>query len=268
MRKNLVAMLLVGAVAATAVIGLSACGGDSIEKGVEVSEDEWKAAFKASSEAESYTMDVTSSEEATGYETVDGNKINLSYKMTGSGKVYAEKGKIYSETNIQVKSSGMEEAGWGENEDKSYSMKQYYLNENDSWWIAGYNGSKENAKWEAQNSSNMVSVLAGLMSGQYSVEEDGETKALSDLYSAFTYSGGYYSANLWLSYSGEVKVTVSIKDGYVIGLQTEATMIEKDETSESNGTDKSVYKISGYGSTSVSAPEDAVKAIEDAKNNG
>ena len=91
MRKNLVAMLLVGAVAATAVIGLSACGGDSIEKGVEVSEDEWKAAFKASSEAESYTMDVTSSEEATGYETVDGNKINLSYKMTGSGKVYAEK---------------------------------------------------------------------------------------------------------------------------------------------------------------------------------
>ena len=45
-------------------------------------------------------------------------------------------------------------------------------------------------------------------------------------------------------------------------------MIEKDETSESNGTDKSVYKISGYGSTSVSAPEDAVKAIEDAKNNG
>ena len=58
MRKKLIATLVAGAVMSTGLIGLTACGGGhDINKGEEVSKEDWAKAITATVEAKNYTVD-------------------------------------------------------------------------------------------------------------------------------------------------------------------------------------------------------------------
>ena len=114
--------------------------------------------------------------------------------------------------------------------------------------------------------------MSYILNGEFATTEDSTTTAkVSELYDAFTYSNGVYTATLWkpaTSWTSAYKytVSVSVKGGYVVGVSTEYTDGEEEEGFSTGTTFKYVYNFSNYGSTTVKASDAAKKAVEDYKN--
>lgn len=270
MRKRLVATLLVGAVATTAVIGLSACGGAGIEKGVQVDEQGWKDAFKASVEAKNFTTEqITETKGSTSGSVGD---ISVNVKMESNENLLSyydvDGGKSYEKGTAKMKITGVKDLDETikqvlhveDDIDETEDYESYIVKEGDTY----YEAIKENGEW-AVDESYGVYAFSILSHASYATEATGEDQALSLLYSAFTYSGGIYTATLY-NYGQEYTVSVSIKDGYVIGYSVEYKMEGEQSGITVKTESKQVYKYSNYGNTTVNPSNDAKNAIENRNN--
>ncbi len=273
MRKKLIATLVAGAVMSTGLIGLTACGGGhDINKGEEVSKEDWAKAITATVEAKNYTVDAYQEMELklTGsIEDLGVSDLNVSATTKGEGKTYydIDNGSYYGNSSVKVTVSGVPDELKDEDEFKArdYVMEQYGVKDGDTYYTAMYDGTEETPEWEVREYSSAVSGGMGYLFTQtYSTTEGGTASTLDELYDAFTYSGGVYTATLW-QYSIEMKISVSVKGGYVVGISSEYTEEEGDENSKMSTTAKMVYNFSAYSGTTVSASDAAKKAVEDYK---
>ena len=274
MRKKLIATLVAGAVMSTGLIGLTACGGGhDINKGEEVSKEDWAKAITATVEAKNYTVDAYQEMELklTGsIEDLGVSDLNVSATTKGEGKTYydIDNGSYYGNSSVKVTVSGVPDELKDEDEFKArdYVMEQYGVKDGDTYYTAMYDGTAQTPEWSVREMSSFYNNgMSFLFEGDYATEKDGTTSTLDELYDAFTYSGGVYSATLWQEGDDETKISLSIKGGYVVGYSTEATHEDGDGNSSMTSTGKYVYNFSNYGSTTVSASDAAKKAVEDYK---
>ncbi len=280
MKKKLIATLVAGAVLSTGLIGLTACGGGGLEKGEEVTKEDWAKAFTATLELKNFTAETVSESSGTATGSVDtgSGKVDVTVKTDSSSKsaqyVDIDGGKIYMTAEEAIKIEGANKA-LGEilatslninDRDEKTNTAYYVVKEGEVIYSAD-NDNDEN-KWDADESGYLEHDLHDILGYEsYATEETGKVQALSALYDAFTYSSGFYTATLW-QYGYETKVTVSVKGGYVVGLQTEATVdMKANEYNplDTKGTNKQTFKITKIGSTTVTPSDDAKKAVEDYK---
>ena len=274
MKKKLIATLVASAVLSTGIIGLTACGGGNgghdINKGEEVSKAGWAAAITATQSAKNYTADAYQEVDT----TMTGNmgeltNINLTGKTIGEAKFTydLDNGGIYVKQTVKITVSGVPDELKGEDgyKDDEYVTESYCVKEGDTYYTANYRGNAENPEWSTGSTTSFSSGGLGyLFNSTYSVEEDGTAVTLSELYDAFTYSNGVYTATLWGGGSEET-VSLSFKGGYVVGYSFASTHEEGDEDSKMINSGKMIYNFSNYGSTTISPSDDAKKAVEDYK---
>ncbi|MDE5721543.1 MAG: hypothetical protein K2I30_02210 [Clostridia bacterium] len=274
MRKKLIATLVAGAVMSTGLIGLTACGGGhDINKGEEVSKEDWAKAITATVEAKNYTVDAYQEMETkmTGSIEVLGiTNLNISAKTTGEAKNYYDlaNGSFYVNSSVKATVSGVPDELKDEDEfqARDYVMEQYGVKDGEKYFMAYYDGTAQTPEWSVREMPSIYNNgMAFLFEGDYATEKDGTVATLSELYDAFTYSGGVYSATLWEDGDEETKISLSIKGGYVVGYSVEATHEEGDGNSSMTSSGKYVYNFSNYGGTTVSASDAAKKAVEDYK---
>lgn len=277
MKKKLIATLVAGAVLSASLVSLTACGGGlSINKGEEVDEAGWKAAYTATLEAKNFTIDSYTEETVKmkgSMEEFGLDSIDMTVKSTAEGKIYydLENSTNYTKGTSKVSVSGVPDELKDKYENEEYTVETYSVKDGDTLYSATYYGYQEDPEWNVYSSPASLTVSSGsplsyYLGQSFATEEGGEAKKVNELYSAFTYKSGVYSATLWQS-NVEIKVSVSIKGGYVVGFSYEGTYTQEDEESGSSYSEgqKSVYNISNYGSTTVSASDAAKKAVEDYK---
>lgn len=282
MRKNLVAALLAGAVAGAGMVGLTACdnsGKGGLSKGEEVTAEKWAAAFAKTIAAENYTAESTSEGKEVITGTKDGKEVNAVATFNTTGKLYYDLTgkKVYSEIKYTEKFTGAE-AFDEEDGERTSESKYYDVAESKTVWSARYRKENNEYKWTAEKYESLNeaeatqsianSGAAAILAAQYTTSEtaeDSEAKPLAQLYSSFKYDGGYYKAELWTEYEGKQTVTVTVKGEYVTGLQKEMNSVETEDGLTDTSTSKSVVTFSKFGETTVTAPADATKAINDLK---
>ena len=87
MKKKLIATLVAGVVLSTGLIGLTACGG-GLEKGEEVTKEDWAKAFTATIELKNFTAETVSESSGTATGSVDtgSGKVDVTVKTDSSSK--------------------------------------------------------------------------------------------------------------------------------------------------------------------------------------
>ena len=144
MRKKLIATLVAGAVMSTGLIGLTACGGGhDINKGEEVSKEDWAKAITATVEAKNYTVDAYQEMETkmTGSIEVLGiTNLNISAKTTGEAKNYYDlaNGSFYVSSSVKATVSGVPDELKDEDEfqARDYVMEQYGVKDGEKYYMA------------------------------------------------------------------------------------------------------------------------------------
>lgn len=240
MKKKIIATLLVGAVAVSSVVGLSACGGKSVSlpKGVQVDKEGWEKAFSYENmnKLDNYTLESSGSSNA----SIKGKEVDedVTYEIDLSAKsssyallLYNEKdGYAYSEAETSSSSKGtMKDSKLNITEKESYkssgSSKNYYEYDTglETYWRASYSKSStsgtnsEEGKssrnteeyWNASTSNylpNNYSNLSYLMGSKYYDKKDiknAEGGYLPNLYEKFTYGDGVYTATLYKYFDAE-----------------------------------------------------------------
>ncbi|MDE7083428.1 MAG: hypothetical protein K2O89_06990 [Clostridia bacterium] len=268
MKKKLIATLVAGAVLSTGLIGLTACGGGlSINKGEEVDAEGWAKALEATAEATNYTIESYEESNVDYSGTMADVTISFSVSGTSQGKTYIDidnNTSYQSSTGKATVKGDVPEALKDQYSNKEYKAEEYYAKVNDSIYHASYNNASSEAKWEVDYAGSVSSPVEYVLYGTYSTTEDGEEKSLDELYDAFTYSGGVYTATLYAD-GDAATVSISIKGGYVVGYAVEYTL-EQSYGMTMKITGKSVNNFSNYGSTTVNASEDAKNAVNNYVN--
>lgn len=271
MKKKLIATLVAGAVLSTGLIGLTACGGgNSITKGKKVDADGWKTAITATAEAESYTVDThedTTVKITGSIEEMGITDLEVTTTSKGEGKeYYVANSALYSKTSYTVEVTGVPEGMEDEFKASDYVNEKYTVKDGDTYYKASYYGSSSNPAWSVYTSSEASdSSLSDLFDEELATEKGGEAKKVIDLYDAFTYSSGVYTATLYSEDESEIILSVSVKGGYVVGIAVEYNYEYEDYGMKTTVSAKAVYNISGYGKTEVTPSDDAKKAVDDYK---
>ena len=273
MRKKTMAILMASAVAAAGIIGLTAC---SDAKGEKVTEEQWKAAITAMATAENYTAAIKVEGKETGSGKVEDKTVNYVGTSTQTGNLYldvtAKKLLLERKTTEKITGGALigEEDGEETGERKSYfeadGLKlwiSYIYDEDTEWSVYSETHTTEAELKEDLLERGLAYSLANI---KYSTTEDGEAIKISELYSAFTYNKGEYSATLY-DEGDKLDIAVSFKDGYILsftsGSNTEYT--DEDDGITYKITYKTTYTFSGFGKTTVTTPEDAAAAIANKK---
>lgn len=288
MRKKIFTSLVVGTLAAACALSFTACGGNGkdIPKGEKVDEAGWKAAIEATLKATNYTVEM-SMEGNSSYTTKDesGKTVTATEKDSTTGTAYVNADSLYTKSTTSYKTANAAILDEDDKDVEYTSTNERYATAKEAvLWMAIYSkidykqGAPEGeelpeAKWEAR-SQNMgtaeaaKAALAGgtgiayLFSQKFADSKEAtEYKAVAELYSAFTYEGGKYSATLYDQDGDEYSVEASVKGGYVVGFSISTS----DEDSEGDVSEKyesvSVYTFKNYEKTTVSAPKGATDAI-------
>ena len=271
MKKKLIATLIAGAVLSTGIIGLTACGGNGINKGEQVDEAGWKTAITATLGAKNFT-------EESHYENTlkfggkyNNEDINFTYKYTADGKTYndIDNNSLYGYVDYKASTNGTVPDDAKEYyKELEFKAESYIVKDGNTIYEAYYYGESSDAEWNVEIAPTVSATGEGIsyINGQYSTEKNGTLTALSALYDAFTYSNGVYTATLY-DYSNEINLSIAIKGGYVVGVSVEESYEGEQGDMTMTETEKGVYNYSNYGDTTVSASDDAKKAVTDYKAN-
>lgn len=266
MKKRLIATLLVGAIAVSGTIGLTACEDNSVSLpiGKQVTETAWSSAFDNTSVLNNYTLKQSAKANVTlsGTATMGTSKT---HDVCGSAKINVNSTALYDndgKTSYLGSTSDMSTDSVTDGEKAILSMKsssgEYYCpgekdGDNDVYWKADYSKSETLAEseevkgketteqyWRAEKSYNFSNNYAVDLFEDYFYESNDETAQsykIADLYDKFTYSDGLYTATLYYMQDLEIfnlkdlvecTVTVSIKDGVAAGYRVEVDV--KDAT--------------------------------------
>ncbi|MDE7167963.1 MAG: hypothetical protein K2O28_03845 [Clostridia bacterium] len=276
MKKKLIATLIASAVLSTGIIGLTACnngdnGGeenipDTVVAGVQVDKEGWAKAFETTLAAKSYTIKayMESTYKAKGTLEEIG-EIDLSVTETRTGLAYYD-GNTYGTTKVKTVATGVpdDERYQKKYKNSEYEFEDYIVKDGDVYYSAYYSTKEENAEWTVETIDSIGGSAINVLGTDYATEAKGTTSTLDKLYDSFTYEEGVYNATLW-QYDSEVKVSVSVKDGYVVGYSTDGLYEEEDEDGKESEEYKLVYNFSNFGSTTVTPSDAAKKAVEDYK---
>lgn len=276
MKKKLIATLVAGAVLSTGIIGLTACGGLSMQKGEQLADGTaWTKAFEESSKMKSYTVEANTSSNATVNGTVKLGDVTTSVenKTTMSGKylcLYNENGNGYGESQSSGETKTVADDVVTEEKGsyiaKSYSVLSEENGGNKSYWVSEYTkeesegteGKKiEESYWKTEESSYPVSdyYLSQYLAKSYYTDDKDTTasKTIVELYDSFTYDGGVYTANLYMReriyesvyVRAACTVKISFKNGYVISFEESVDASDKYEVSASSNEIKLEYTVKG-----------------------
>lgn len=278
MKKKLLATLVAGAVLSVGLIGLTACGGGlSINKGEEVDEAGWKAAFTATAAAQNLTIESYNETEmklkGSGDEIKEEcgvDSVDMSVKTTSTGKIYysvgVNAGSTYSDGTAKVKTSGVPDKLKENYSDKEYKTEAYTVKNYNDMYMAYYDGSEKEAAWKV-NTVSYIGNPSSQFDRSFATEKGGTISKVSSLYSAFTYKNGVYTATLYTGYDVEYKVSVSIKGDYIVGYSLEYTENYEESGYTESMSEKTVYNLSAFGDTEVKPSDAAKNAIDDYKAN-
>lgn len=277
MKKKILTALLVGAIALTAAAGLAACGGNG---GDAVTEEQWAAAFDNTVKAENYTV-VSSAEILTNsVGSSNGSEVTYTMSITSSETSYLDLtgGRAYTAGSATRSSTGtgVSDEMLGE---KTVLTKTYLEINGNILWVSDYD--ETNSKWQAEPQEfgteaeakeflAQNELTASLSAKQFyaALPADGEAKTLAQLYSAFKYSGGKYTATLYASVAGaaysEIDVTIVISGGYVTLMTSESGGETIQQGVKVTTSSKMSYAVSDIGVTTVHAPTEALDAIDEA----
>lgn len=297
MKKKLVAILVAGVVLSTGLISMTACG-LSVPKGSEVADAAaWKMAFDRTDELKNCTMEISGKADLSVDGTVKDKTNTYTEKRSNSGLVLIneEADMAYMELTSSMEQKGTS-SGDEVNSNSSETAKAYYeLNEKEStyktYWCASYGKSEDKTidsvsssehYWKAREVSYISDAGSSSIADSlfYESKDTIASSKIIDLFDKFTYSGGIYTANLYMNvYIGiatervECKVSVSIKDDYVVGLGLNVDVSDRAYLKgyydyKYTYKAESVCVISNIGSTDVSkkSNKDIKKAIEKAKS--
>ena len=302
MKKRILATLLVGAIAGTSLIGLTACGGVSLPKGDEVDAEKWVEAFEKTGELENYTLkhsqNLSGSAEGT-YYISETKTTELNYKAKSSVSetvLYDLKGKkAYAEETSNIDMTlglfGLKDYQKGKmsSTDKTYYEFSQTEDEEDYYWKVSYSKEKmsnvdqkstDEDLWYAYETGTFYSPEFGTLEDTFYKDSEGEEGGyLPSLYESFKFENGVYTASLYQRvylYEGirtivpvTVSVSISKADSCILGakLVYDATGTAKEEgeyelSYKYKGED--VYALSNIGSTDASkkATSAVKKAIE------
>ncbi len=228
---------------AVACVGcFAACGGDDEGGvpgenvvGVEVTAEEWAAAFAATTAATNLTVDAYATYE---WKAAEGSDFE---KGAQSGVVKIADGKMYTEYTNTESWSLTEDSGVDAGEE-SGTMKEYHYEEDGTWhelcWDSFSNEwTKEISYW----------FSAEDCSGMYVVGMIYETD-----YAAYTYNAdkGAYVCETTTRWGDDVTYEIKIKDGKIAALKTTETGDD-----DGIGSETSAMSIT-YGNASVTVPTD------------
>lgn len=148
---------------------------------------------------------------------------------------------------------------WGkEDKNESRVSEDYQINIDDIVYYA-YCGN--DSSWNVNNKEKYDDPFY-MLTDKCSTQKDGEAKSFSELYEAFTYSDGIYTAELW--YYGEIYTfSVSVKDDYVLSMCLTQTSEEEEDGLTFTFKGEIGIKFYDIGKTSITLASEAVKAIED-----
>ena len=299
-KKFIVAALLAGVMAASCFAGCIGNGDGengeqgqqgSVEKGVAVTADEWASAVNASMNSQNFTMDILYSETKTvagyykgndkipvnivdksnGYEYAYGDpsknnfyRYNYSsdYFVSGFGDIYSHQAD-YTEEWLESLKDCLSSCGINHYEDKEESWTEisYGVKIGEKSYKAEKVGESD---WSVWNYSMIA--LSDAFPDYFATEESGEGKSLAELYEAFTYSDGVYTAELMPGESEMLyTVSVSFKDGYILSmsLYCNESKVEEMDGLTVTSVGETTAKIYNIGNTSITPDPDAVKAVED-----
>lgn len=220
----------------------AACGGDDSGvpgesvKGVQVTAEEWAAAFAASIEATNLSVNFS--------ETYEFNNEYGSGKSTRSGVAKIADGKIFEEYSAKMTSSQTVDGSTAKME-QSGKAKEYYYAEESVWYSLEWNSIED--KW-IKEAEDWFS--ADNCTGAYYLDE------LPDDFTLYTYSADknayvYEETEEDMTFSVEIK----IKDGKIAA----AKMTEAGEEGGGTGSESIAMEIT-YGGASVTIPTDIVIA--------
>ena len=301
MNKKFISAVVTAFACAACALSFSACGNNpfDIPKGEMVADEAaWKAAFEANLNAENITVKENYYYKKTATFEKDGNTITEVTDQTEILSAYINDGGMYASYKLERHTSGEGESiGVPEifEEYKSYSLHElgewennlapsdyYNFKTTDDWTTieatpqVGYYMLSSNYRGNRVYLCEKNSYDSYLLKYKYTMEPregvnaewTNSLKNLSDLYSAFTYSEGLYTAELYsVDFNDLITVKISIKDGIVVGLLIEDTCkLDNDKYSITlNGTIS--FKYSDIGNTSYTLPQKLQDAIETERNN-
>ena len=303
-KKFIIAALLAGVMAASCFTGCIGNGSEEngeqgqeqgpVEKGVEVTAEEWASAINASMNSQNFSYVVLHSETTmvTGkykgndkipvnlvsgstydpYNYVDSGNDNFEYYnlqgkdwVSGFADIYSHE-EDFTEDWLNSLKDFLSSYGIYDIEDKEESAVEntYYVKIGDKYYSADkYADKDKESEWSVSETDFSGITLAYALI-QFATEEKGEEKPLIELYEAFTYSDGVYTADLWSN--GKMgTVSISFKDGYILSVEykhTESKAEEKDGLTVTR-IYESTTKIYDIGKTSITPAPEAVEAIED-----
>lgn len=261
MKKRLSAALIAGTVAVSGIICLSACVNSvAIPKGEEVTKAVWEKALSTENleSLKNYTINASATADAAVKGSVTYGKLTEnvsadSHLSLTQLKLYDEvNDKAYEEYNTVTKLKAVSD---DENLNvlQSATNKNYYeLSEKKddikTYWNAGYSKEEQQISnygkeyeenyWRASETTSFIynDFVSFFDETFYDKAEDTANEPrksgkITEFYDSFTYSGGYYSATLYmeadiydelnLSDVIECKVTLSFKDRNIIGYKIE-----------------------------------------------
>ena len=282
MKKRILATLLVGAIAGTSLIGLTACGGVSLPKGDEIDAEKWAEAFEKTGELENYTLKHSSSYNVSGDGKIylsETKTTDFSHKSKASVNetlLYDLKGqKAYGESKtsaeISTQAYGLKDY---EKSKSSLVAKTYYelketKNETDYFWNVTYTKAKSNNvdteyrsnnvkgtsefSWYASTTRYFYSPEFDALSGRFYKDSEGEEGGyLPTLYESFKFESGVYTASLYQKvdlYEGirtivpvTVSVSISKADTCVLGVKL---VYDASGTAKEEGEYDITYKYKG-----------------------
>ena len=273
MNKKLLATLLVGVIAAGA-LGLTACGADQL------TEEQWRAAIRATCQAENYTAIANGEEHISYTGEADGEAVNSTYDTTNSVKVYYDwtGKKVYQEVELTTKTAGG--AHFGDDDvDEQYLYKTYSEIDGavlrSGYYIEGlgWNASQEDYGVPATLKSNLdesIGATGVFKKISYAQDLNESFLSLDDAYSWFSYEEGLYVAELYVnSESNNIikeKVTVAVEAGRVTRLQFNSSLEKTALGLTEKGEAVTTYLFSDFGTTTVNPPAEAVEAVGSLKS--
>lgn len=271
----------------------------SVEKGVAVTAEEWVSAVNASWNSQNFTMCNPSNGTVTvtgNYQGNDKVPVNIIYRcdddglnvnidsdsnnpvyftyasvtvsVSGFADIYSHQ-EDYTEDWLKSLKDCIYKYGIYIYDDKEISdgSDTYYIKTGEKYYDASkLSVNSEEAEWSVWETDFSGATLCDIPGFpiEFATEENGEEKDLAELYEAFTYTDGVYTAELWI-YNTQCPVSVSFKDGYILGFEMKYTKTEVEEIDGLTVTDtfEATVKIYDIGKTSITPDPDAVKAVED-----
>jgi len=236
MNKKLIFAAAACAALAACSMAATACDKDDGK----ATEEEWKQACENMATLENFTLrsDI--------YDLYDGSEFR-SYTTF-----------CFTKNAICISSTDKDEEG------KENTDSYYYINENG----IVYDVYKNNTGWEArlEDPDGISEVRAEVLTyydGKYRTSPESETLPLKDLYSAFTYKDGTFSARLYIDVEfGEVfepiDVELKISGGYVTYYAYDIEMVKGEYTNKTS----IEFKAENIGNTSFAIDPDAQSALK------